>query len=72
MNEIFGYGEDAFTLWAFKKRISEILDKLNDHSSQSDCLIFFRPSFGRSGGKGSAQLHQLLQPFILRTKKISA
>jgi len=55
MNEILGYGEDAFTLWALKKRISEILDKLNDHSSQSDCLIFFRPSFGRSGGKGSAQ-----------------
>ena len=55
MNEILGYGEDAFTLWAFKKRISEILDKLNDRSSPSDCLIFFRPSFGRSGGKGSAQ-----------------
>jgi len=55
MNEILGYGEDAFTLWAFKKRISETLDKLNDRSSPSDCLIFFRPSFGRSGGKGSAQ-----------------
>jgi len=55
MNKLFGYGEDAFTLWALKKRISEILHKLNDQSNPSDCLKFFRPSFGRSGGSGSAQ-----------------
>lgn len=55
MNEILGYGEDAFTLWALKKHISKILDKFNDRSSPSDCLIFFRPSFGRSGGKESKQ-----------------
>ena len=55
MNEILGYGEDALTLWAIKKRISEILDRLNDRSSTLDCLTLFRPSFGRSGGEGSAQ-----------------
>ncbi|MCS4542092.1 MAG: hypothetical protein HY929_07235 [Euryarchaeota archaeon] len=55
MGEILGYGEDAFTLWAIKKLISEILNKLKDRSSPSDCLIFFRPSFGRSGGKESEQ-----------------
>jgi hypothetical protein len=55
MNEILGYGEDAFTLWVFRKRISEILNRLNDQSDPSNCLIFFRPSFGRRAGKGSAQ-----------------
>lgn len=55
MNKVFGYGEDALTLWALKKKISEILEKLNDQSLPSDCLIFFRPSFGRSGGKRSAE-----------------
>ena len=62
-NEIWRIGNERNT-WirrrclyplGIKKRISEILDKLDDHSSQSDCLIFFRPSFSRSGGKGSAQ-----------------
>ena len=52
MNEILGYGEDAFTLWVFKRRISQILDRLNDQSDPSNCLIFFRPSFGRRGGFG--------------------
>lgn len=55
MNEILGYGEDAFTLWAFKRHISQILNRLNDQSNSSNCLIFFRPSFGRRGGKESAQ-----------------
>ncbi len=53
-SQILGYGEDSFTLWALKKRISKILDRLNDTSSPSDCLILYRPSFGR-GDKGSAQ-----------------
>lgn len=55
MDEILGYGEDAFTFWALSKHISEILKKLGDQSDTSNCLIFFRPSFGRSGGEGSAQ-----------------
>lgn len=58
MNEILGYGEDALTLWALKKHISEILNKLNDQTTPSDCLVFFRPSFGRSGGKRSAQFRE--------------
>lgn len=55
MNEILGYGEDALTLWALEKHRSRILDKLNDQTTPSDCLVFFRPSFGRSGGEGSAE-----------------
>jgi hypothetical protein len=55
MNKIFGYGEDAFTIWALKKHISEILTELDDQSALPGCLISFRPSFGRRGGEGSAE-----------------
>lgn len=49
MSEILGYGEDAFTFWALKKQLSKILEDLNDQTEPSDCLIFYRPGFGRSG-----------------------
>jgi hypothetical protein len=55
MTEILGYGEDALTLWALKYRMSEILSKLNDKTSPSDCIVFYRPSFGRSGGSISPE-----------------
>lgn len=55
MNEILGYGEDALTLWALKKHRLEILNRLKDQTAPSNCLVFFRPSFGRSGGEGSAE-----------------
>jgi len=55
MSEILGYGEDAFTFWALKRRLSEILKELKDQTEPSDCLIFFRPSFGRRGGEGRAE-----------------
>jgi len=53
MIKIFGYGEDALTLWALKKQVSKILKKLNDKSDPSNCLLFFRPSFGRESGKST-------------------
>ncbi|MEQ8172738.1 MAG: hypothetical protein ABRQ38_27890, partial [Candidatus Eremiobacterota bacterium] len=49
MYEIFGYGEDSFTLWALENKIDYILSKLNDKSKPEDCLVFYRPSFGRGG-----------------------
>ena len=49
MSEILGYGEDAFTFWALKGHLSEILKELKDQTEPLDCLIFFRPSFGRRG-----------------------
>ena len=52
---MLGYGEDAFTLWALKNRTADILEAFHDQTNPSDCLIFFRPSFGRSGGKNSAE-----------------
>jgi len=55
MCEIFGYGEDAFTLWVLKHYKSKILKHFQDKTSPSDCLVFYRPSFGRSGGEQSAE-----------------
>ena len=55
MSKIFGYGEDALTLWALKHRTSKILNEFQDKTTPSDCLIFYRPSFGRSGGEKSAE-----------------
>lgn len=49
MYEIFGYGEDSFTLWALENKIDDILSELNDKSKPGDCLVFYRPSFGRGG-----------------------
>lgn len=53
--KLVAYGEDALTLWAIKNKVPLILKQLNDSSSPSRCQIFFRPSFGRSGGDKSAQ-----------------
>jgi hypothetical protein len=53
--KILGYGEDALTLWAIKNELGQILGALGDSSRASECTIFFRPSFGRRGGKNSSQ-----------------
>jgi len=47
MSKIVGYGEDAFTLWALKQHASRILDQFEDETTLSDCIVFYRPSFGR-------------------------
>jgi hypothetical protein len=65
--KIFGYGEDALTLWALKNKLSIILELLDDSSSISKCKAFFRPSFGRSGGAGSSQFGEF--DFILLSEK---
>ena len=49
MSKIFAYGEDAYTLWALEHRVSDILKEFNDTTQLSDCMIFYRPSFGRGG-----------------------
>lgn len=54
MCKILGYGEDALTLWALKHRTSDILESFQDQTAPSDCLIFYRPSFGRHSKGGSA------------------
>jgi hypothetical protein len=51
VGKILGYGEDSFTLWALKQPISRILGEFQDKTAPSECLIFYRPSFGRRGRK---------------------
>lgn len=55
MVRILGYGEDAFTLWALENRMLNILESLKDESAPSDCIAFYRPSFGRRGGPKSPE-----------------
>jgi hypothetical protein len=55
MVKILGYGEDALTLWALKNRLSNILAVFEDKTFPFDCVVFYRPSFGRSGGKKSSE-----------------
>lgn len=52
--EIIGYGEDALTLWALKQHTSKILEKFHDNTPISECLIFYRPSFGRHSKANSS------------------
>ena len=55
MSNFLGYGEDAFTLWALKNRKSEILKEFQDKTIPSDCLAFYRPSFGRGNRRHGAE-----------------
>jgi hypothetical protein len=55
MISIFGYGEDALTLWLLKNQPEQILRRFNDKTDSSDCLALYRPSFGRRGGPGTAE-----------------
>jgi hypothetical protein len=60
---ILAYGEDALTLWAIRNKLALILQMLRDPSDPAQCRAFFRPSFGRSGGKRSSQFGEF--DFIL-------
>lgn len=47
-NQIVGHTEDALTFATVKYCLVELLRALGDDSDADDCLVFFRPSFGRS------------------------
>jgi hypothetical protein len=65
--KMLAYGEDALTLWALNKKLSFILQKLNDDSPPDECLVIYRPSFGRKGGKLSPQFGEF--DFIILAKE---
>lgn len=48
--KVLGYGEDFLTFWAITRKLDEILHQLNDDTSPEECMVFYRPSFGRRGG----------------------
>src|SRR5206468_2361518 len=50
-----GYGEDGLTYWALTQRRAEFLHAVGDRTIPDDCLLFFRPSFGRAAGLTSPQ-----------------
>jgi hypothetical protein len=52
---LYGYGEDALTLWALTEKLGTILGKLGDDTDPASCVVFYRPSFGRRGGENSSQ-----------------
>jgi len=47
MPRVIGYGEDALTYWGLTKRLGSVLKELRDDSEPEDCLVVYRPSFGR-------------------------
>ena len=44
---MYGYGEDALTLYAMTKGLRVFLDQLNDPTPTDEAMVYFRPSFGR-------------------------
>lgn len=65
--DMLGYGEDALTFWAMNHRLDAILCHLGDGSEYQESQIFFRPSFGRSGGEESPQFGEL--DFIILSRQ---
>lgn len=56
--KVLGYGEDGLTLKYLTEHIREIASELQGEISEEDIskfLLFFRPSFGRKGGKNSCE-----------------
>ncbi len=53
--QLLGYGEDALTLWMLMQCLGTFLKKLGDSSDPQRCLVWYRPSFGRSGGDRKPQ-----------------
>lgn len=52
---MFGYGEDALTMWVLETRIDEFLRLLDDPVDGGDPRVFYRPSFGRQALAGRAE-----------------
>jgi hypothetical protein len=49
---IIGYGEDALTYWALSLHLKQLLTALQANCRPRECLVFYRPSFGRGTNIG--------------------
>jgi hypothetical protein len=67
MPKMFGYGEDALTLWILTSDLSYILKHFADKSDPNSCHVFYRLSFGRAGGNQSSQFGEF--DFIILSKE---
>jgi len=47
MTILYGYGEDALTLYALSRGLRDFLNQLNDDTTEDKVIVYFRPSFGR-------------------------
>lgn len=65
--KLIAYGEDALTLWALTSKLSVILTAANDTTSVEECVVFYRPSFGRRGGSNRSEFGEF--DFILLTNQ---
>ncbi len=55
-----GYGEDGLTFQGLHAQRQELLDKLGDPTPAPECLVYFRPSFGRAGGSQFGEFDAIL------------
>ena len=67
MARIMCYGEDGLTLAAVTEHLGCLLKILKDDSNTDECLVLYRPSFGRNGGVTRASFGEF--DAILATKK---
>ncbi|QDV16538.1 hypothetical protein Pan153_11680 [Gimesia panareensis] len=76
MSEIMCYGEDGLTLAVVTQHLGKLLDAIRSQHSEldededlslEDCLVFYRPSFGRRGGPEGASFGEF--DAIIATKK---
>lgn len=51
MVPVIGYGEDGLTFGALTHHLTTLLGLLGDDSKPEECLVFYRPSFGRGRGR---------------------
>lgn len=66
---VIGYGEDGLTYRAVTQSLGVLLSALNDSTDPSRCLVFYRPSFGRSGGIDSPQFGEF-DSIVVTDKRI--
>jgi hypothetical protein len=66
---VIGYGEDGLTCWALTRHLSIVAGVLEptDQNSPENCILFFRPSFGRKGGPKRSEFGEF--DSILLTKQ---
>jgi hypothetical protein len=69
--QLFGYGEDGLTMWALRDKLPDLLMALGDDSQAENCLVFFRPSFGRGAncfGEFDAILATERKTYLIESK----
>lgn len=68
MTRIWGYGEDALTLWGLNNHLEKIVVGAGSNlDPKHPCEVFYRPSFGRRGGSKRSEFGEF--DFIILAPK---